>query len=118
MKTINKLIFLFILPILVFSFAPAPPPTLINNGDKITVGTTEVEYQLNDDQIYERHSQLLYIKVDDGNTGTIQFSVGVAVGANHHPWPAGSKFPITVRNGIKNLRAKGSAASQVFTITY
>lgn len=114
MKPLRTLILL--LPLLL-SFTP-PVPIFINNGDKITSsGTTEVELEFNDDQVYTRPSQVVYIKLDDANTGTIQFSVGTTVTASHQAWAAGTKFPITVKNGVKNLRYKASATGQSFVIT-
>jgi hypothetical protein len=112
-----KKLFLISALFILSSFAPLAP-TLINNGDKITsAGTTEVELEFNDDQVNTRPFQTVYITIDDANTGTIQFSVGTAIDADHKAWGAGAKIVFTVRNGVKNLRYKASAASQSFVIT-
>lgn len=94
-------------------------PTTIKVGEKVTsAGTTEIIVQLN----YVRPnvqngSQLIYVQLDPANSGTIQFSVGEAIVAGHYAWPASSKFPITIKNGIANLRYKASATSQSFVVT-
>jgi hypothetical protein len=94
-------------------------PTTIKIGEKVTsAGTSEVVVQLN----YVRPnvqngSQLIYVQLDPNNSGTIQFSVGEAIVAGHYAWPASSKFPITIKNGVANLRYKASASSQSFVVT-
>ncbi len=91
-------------------------PTYINVGDKITsAGTSEIELQFNN--VIGSGSQTIYIIVDSGNTGTIQFSVGTAITGNSQPYAAGAKIPLTIINGLYNLRYKASAASNSFSVT-
>lgn len=109
----KKLFILFVLLISGFcSFAQ----TTVKIGEKITsADTVQVEVQLN--VVRAGVTQLIYITVDASNSGTIQFAVGEVINEDNYPWPAGSKIPITIKNGKSNLRYKASAASQSFVIT-
>jgi hypothetical protein len=109
----KKLIFLTL--VFLCSFSPVPP-TYIYVGDKVTsTGTTAVELQFYN--VIGSSPQLIYIIVDESNTGTIQFSVGNEPGANAQPYAAGERIPITIINGTKNLYYKASAASNSFSVT-
>jgi hypothetical protein len=60
-----------------------------------------------------------FIQAHASNTGTLQFSFGEAIGANHMVLAAGDKHPpITVKLNEEHIRVKGSAAGQKFTITW
>lgn len=118
MKTI-KVLFLFAL--IAFTFTSATvmddAATTIKIGEKVTsAGSSEIEVEFNA-TVGSSTYQTIYVTVDPGNSGTIQFSVGETIVAGHNAWPAGSRFPITIRNGIKNLRYKASGASQSFVCT-
>lgn len=88
--------------------------TFIDNGQQVTLGaTTEIEYQFNSMSGDIEYTAL--IDVPSTNSGTIQFSVGKAVGANQWAVPAGTRIFLTFRNGQQNIHAKGSNAADKFT---
>lgn len=110
---------LVILSLLCLSFLPVPPtPTYVYIGDKITsAGTSDIELQFYNSTVMYSGPQLIYIIVDSGNSGTIQFSVGVSVQSSAQPYAAGSRVPMTIYNGVQNLHYKASGASQSFSVT-
>src|SRR4051812_16498187 len=95
---------ILVLLLAAFFFFP-PVPTTIKIGEKVTsAGSTEVEVQLSAVRPSGYVPVLIYITVDSGNSGTIQFSVGEAIVSSHNAWVAGSKIPVTIVNGVSNLR--------------
>jgi hypothetical protein len=114
MKT--KIIAFFLLFIFVGVLA-TPVPTTIKIGELVTSsGTSEVEVQLNTVRP-ATGVQLITVTVPSTNSGTIQFSVDETITAAYYAWPAGSKFVVSIKNGISNLRYKASGASQSFVVT-
>ena len=95
--------------------------TTIKLGEKVTVGTTATEYVIDETNAkITKPNQDFTIVVTGGNSGTIQFSVGVTPPAGQKLWAAATSdvsFIIKgVQNGVYNIWAKGSAAGQKFTI--
>ena len=92
--------------------------TTIKIGEAVTVGTTAVEYVI--DETYaqmQRPFTDLPITTAAANGSTIQFSVGETPGAGQAAIAADKKILILgVQNGFRNLWAKGGLAGQVFTI--
>lgn len=115
MKKFAGLFFLFTLFLLTYSNASAQ--TVVRVGEQITLAdTVQVEFELDVVKPPSTY-QVIYVFVDAENSGTIQFSAdGRKINDDQYPFPAGSKFPVTIKNGRMNLRAKASGASQTFTI--
>lgn len=95
--------------------------TTIKLGEEVTVGTTATEYVIDETNAkITKPNQDFTIVVTGGNSGTIQFSVGVTPPAGQKLWAAATSdvsFIIKgVQNGVYNIWAKGSAAGQKFTI--
>lgn len=68
--------------------------------------------------VFNSNPLLLYILVDEDNTGTIKFRVGNYPSMNsQYPFKAGDKIPITIQNGTNNLYFKASGSGQKFVIT-
>jgi len=88
-------------------------------GEEITIGTTAVEYVIDETTAYlEKPSQDLPVYTSASNSGTIQFSVGVTPPAAQEAVAADkSRIIIGVKNGFRNLWAKASGAGQKFTIS-
>jgi hypothetical protein len=119
MKKLILCLLLFVAIVASATPAVAPVPVTIYSGYSITsAGSTEVELQFGDIATVNATKTTVYVQVASGNSGTIQFSVGREVDASHAAYAAGSKIPITITNGTRNLRYKASAASQTFTVTH
>jgi hypothetical protein len=89
-------------------------------GEEITVGTTPVEYVIDETLVeLNRPTQDLTIVVTGGNSGTIKFSVGETPAVGQKAIAAATVDVIFVihgvRNGFRNLWAVGSGAGQKFT---
>lgn len=111
----------FIFVFVAFGFTVYEPfvPVTVYSGNVITSsGTTEIELQFGDLPTSSAIKTMVYIQVASGNSGTIQFSVGKTIDATYQAYAAGSKIPINISNGYKNLRYKASASSQSFSITH
>lgn len=101
-----------------FTYAP-PVPTTIYSGNLITsAGTTEVELQFGDLPTNNPPQTVVYIQVSSANSGTIQFSIGKTIDGTYTAWSAGAQIPMTITNGLKNLRYKASASGQKFSVTH
>lgn len=90
--------------------------TMIKSGYEITVGTDEIEYEFADLDRSQVIETTITIMVKTGNSGTIQFSKGTAVAADHHAAASEEKIVMDIKNGYTNLRAKGSASGQKFSV--
>lgn len=92
--------------------------TTIKIGEEVTVGTTAVEYVI--DETFAKLTkpfQDLPISTNASNSGTIQFSVGETPPAAQEAVAADKKkLVLGVQNGFRNLWAKGSASGQKFTV--
>jgi hypothetical protein len=115
---------LFFVLIASFAFVDKAPAALVTAdyaSDITSAGTAEVEIQFNAPTL-STSWHTVYIFVNGSNTGTIQFTRQIKGGADiivagHHPFEAGDKVPITIQNGVYNLRYKASAAGQKFCVT-
>ena len=116
----KKLILLVSLVLILASFTTVNPvPITVYSGYAITSsGSTEVEIQFGDLSDIANVKTMIYVQVDAGNSGTIQFSVGRAINASSQPYAAGSRIPIGIINGTKNLRYKASGSGQTFSVTH
>lgn len=94
--------------------------TFVNVGESIT-STDTVTREIIIRSVYGgQNGQLLYILVDEDNTGTLKFSSGqLSTSAMwlQYAFPAGARVPITIITGNRNLWYKASVAGQVFVIT-
>lgn len=91
--------------------------TIIKTGQQVSsADTVQVAVQLKRIQSTGTY-QTIYISVDSGNSGTIQFGVKDVINSSQYAWPAGSKIILTIRNGVSNLRYKASASGQKFVVT-
>jgi hypothetical protein len=114
-----KKIFVLLSIVLMAFTADVPVPTFIYSGYTVTSsGTSEVELEFTDLPKSSTSKILVYIQVDDDNSGTVQFSSGRTITASFAAYDAGAKVPITITNGYFNLRYKASGASQSFTVTH
>jgi len=93
--------------------------TTIKIGEEVTVGTTAVEYLVDETEItLTKPTQDFPIKTNSSNSGTIQFSVGITPPAAQEAVAADKTRLLTgVENGVKNFWAKGSGAGQKFTVS-
>lgn len=108
----KKLLFILMLCVS-FSYAQ----TTIWIGQELE-STDTLEHEVALGLIYNAPPQLLYILIDEDNTSTVKFSVGTYPPIqDQYPFPAGSKIPISIRNGSVNLRYKAQAVGQKFVIT-
>lgn len=115
----KKLFFLISFLALCAFASDMPVPTVVYAGYVVTSsGTTEVELQFSDLSTFSSVHTLVYVQTASTNSGTIQFSAGHTIDANYAAWPAGSRIPITISNGYRNLRYKASASSQSFYVTH
>lgn len=113
-----KKLFIVLLLFAICGFSYTPVPTVVYSGYVITSsGTTEVELQFSD-LIVSSNKTLVYIQVDAANSGTVQFSVGKTIDASHQLYAASTKVPISITNGVHNLRYKASASSQKFSVSH
>lgn len=92
--------------------------TTIKIGEEVTVGTTAVEYVIDETATpVTKPTADLPIRTNASNSGTIQFSVGETPGSAQEAVAADkTRLILGVQNGYKNLWAKGSAADQKFTV--
>jgi hypothetical protein len=92
--------------------------TLIKNHQEITIGAEEVEFRFRHESIesVDSPTQTVIIKTDSDNDGTIQFAAGDEEFTTQKAWGPDETVFITIRNGTKNLKAKGSAAGQKFVV--
>lgn len=93
--------------------------TTIKIGEEVTVGTTAVEYVIDETYVkLDRPTMYLGIRTNASNSGTIQFDFGVTPAAGQEAVPADKSrlYPGFKPDGKNNLWAKGSAAGQKFTI--
>jgi len=93
--------------------------TTIKIGEEVTVGTTPTEYVIDETLIVlDKPNQVFSIECASGNSGTIQFSVGVTPPAAQRAYAASSKLVLSgVANAFRNIWAVGSAAGQKFTVS-
>lgn len=93
--------------------------TTIKIGEEVTVGTTATEYVFDETTaVIRKPTHEAIIETDSGNSGTIQFSVGVTPPAGNKAFAADKKTVIQgIDNGRLNLWAKGSGAGQKFTVS-
>lgn len=92
--------------------------TLVIPGEEITVGTTAVEYEIDETKAtVTKHTMDLPIHTNSSNSGTIKFSVGVTPPAGAEAVAADkTRLLIGIENGYKNFWAVGSDADQKFTV--
>ncbi len=92
--------------------------TTIKIGEEVTVGTTPVEYVINEDEaVLEKPTFTAAIYTSSANAGTIKFSVGVTPPAAQRAVAADKNVIVGgINNGVKNLWAVGSVADQKFTV--
>lgn len=114
MKKILFVLLLFVLS----SFAPAPE--FIYIGSQKDLADTNV-HELQLFNLTGGGPQTVYIILPSTNTGTIEVTIQ---GTNEstmptglYEWPAGSKIPITVIPGIRNIYVRASVATQSLVIT-
>jgi hypothetical protein len=88
----------------------------VKNAQAVVAGdTNDNEVIFQKDTAMPVGKQTAFIEVI---AGTIRFAVGEVVDvAKHRAWAAGSKFPITIENGFRNLHFKAAAGSDSFVIT-
>jgi hypothetical protein len=114
MKTLLTLILFVLLSLSVKA------QTYVNIGQRIT-STDTVTTEIIVRQTYGgSNGQLLYILLDENNTGTVKFSSGQISTANmwlQYGFPAESRVPISIITGNRNLWYKASASGQIFVIT-
>jgi hypothetical protein len=89
--------------------------TRLKNPFKVTVGTTEVEY---DFAAYSIPSGrvLVVLQMDSSNSGSVYAAaeqIDTTASTGHADWPAGSTCEVYIESGLSNLRLKGSASGQV-----
>lgn len=90
---------------------------VVKIGEEVTVGASEDVIVIDEtNNKLTKPLQKLRLKCKTGNSGTIKFSVGESAPAAAHAYAATEVADMTVENGLRNLRAIGSAAAQVFTI--
>lgn len=91
--------------------------TTIKLGEEVTVGTTPVEYVIDETNVtLEKPLTTLAIYTDSGNSGTIKFSVGETPPAAQRAVAADKNLIMSgINNGVHNLWAVGSGAGQKFT---
>lgn len=92
-----------------------------NGKPNSTADASEVTLKLLASRTYSGSvpPELVFIQAHPDNSGTLQFSFGEAVGANHIVLAAGDKHPpISVPIGVDHIRVKGSGAGQKYTITW
>lgn len=88
---------------------------LVKNGSLVSAGTTvENELLFNNSQMFTKPITTAFIEVI---SGTIQFSSGEAIAAEHQAWGAGSKFPLSFRHEVANIRFKQASGADSFVIT-
>jgi len=92
--------------------------TTIQIGEEVTVGTTAVEYVIDETTAtITKPTADLPVRTKSDNSGTIQFSVGATPGSGQEAVAADkTRLIVGVQNGYKNLWAKGSAAGQKFIV--
>ncbi len=105
---------------LALGLSPRPPvPVTVYSGNEITSsGTTEVELQFGDLATNNPPNTVVFIQVSSSNSGTIQFSVNRTIDGTYTAWAASSQIPMTITNGLRNLRYKASASGQKFSISH
>lgn len=92
--------------------------TLIELNEEVTVGTTPVEYEIDETTCkLEKPAVDLPIRTNAANSGTIKFCAGKTPDASQEAIAADKRVLLLgVTNGNKNFWAVGSAAGQKFTI--
>jgi hypothetical protein len=93
--------------------------TTIKLGEEVTVGTTPVEYVIDETVAYvEKPEFIAAIYTAVANAGTIQFSVGVTPPGAQRAVAADKNVIMSgIQNGFRNLWAVGSIAGQKFTVS-
>jgi hypothetical protein len=92
--------------------------TLIKNGQEVTIGIEEVEYQFTDESIDTCDSpvQMVIIETNTANSaGSLQFAAGAETFSSQKTRSGGEKHYISIKNGTRNLKVKSTAAGQKFT---
>lgn len=75
----------------------------------VMVADTDKEYKFSHDTISSGELGL-YIELPAANSGTVKICVGESANNSEVPaWPAGSKIPLEIVNGDKNLWIYASA---------
>lgn len=121
MKKHIYILSIILIGLTVFSRDVFYAPTIVNNGQEITIGTTSTEYQLSNP--IGSQFQQVYVFVDSANTGTIQFQIAYSGQSTTLSYTGQKAFsccyriPFTIVNGRYNLYAKASGSGQKFTIT-
>lgn len=92
--------------------------TTIKIGEEVTVGTTAVEYVIDESTAHiTKPFADLPIRTNASNSGTIKFSVGETPATAQEAVAADkTRLILGVQNGYKNLWAVGSEADQKFTV--
>jgi hypothetical protein len=93
--------------------------TTIKLGEEVTVDGTAVEYVIDETTASINKPEFTAtIYTASGNSGTIQFSVGVTPPAAQRAVAADKTTVMSgIMNGFRNLWAKGSTTGQKFTVS-
>jgi hypothetical protein len=92
--------------------------TLIKNGEEVTIGVAEVEYEFTQASIdtVESPTQFVTIETHAGNAaGSLQFAAGAETITSQKLRGPSEKHYISIKNGVKNLKVKSTVAGQKFT---
>lgn len=91
----------------------------VKNGQEVTApDTSENEIVFDGNSTFSLSQGQTVLGFVEVTAGTIQFASGDSILPAHKAWASGSKFPMSFRPGVRNLKFKAASNTDKFVVTF